>query len=346
MIGTAVRRLLQSAAESVDDEEELAPKRAALAALGPGAMPALVKALQDPSEEIRVAAADALRSQPGDSAVRALVSALDDDSIRVRFRVAESLTVLRDRRAVPALLRQYAKENETTVRNDYLAALGAIGDPAAIPTLIAATESGEPTTRLWAMHALCAMGASQAKTRAIDLVRDPNPEVRAHTLVACESALDTPSGQAVLIKQAVEGDFQTSVLARRLLGSFRKAQAPRTGLSEQMSSSAQEALGDPARSLNAAFVLADLGDRRAVPVLIPAVNGQPTLVRLMAMRQLGELGDPRAVPVLLGALADGEEAIAAMAYNSLQRFAQDGDKAAAEAVGQFKGKKFDQPLTH
>lgn len=47
-----------------------------------------------------------------------------------------------------------------------------------------------------------------------------------------------------------------------------------------------------------ATLLGKRGDRRAVPVLISAMEDADGLVRFYAARALGRLGDPRAVPIL------------------------------------------------
>lgn len=53
-----------------------------------------------------------------------------------------------------------------------------------------------------------------------------------------------------------------------------------------------------------ATLLGRIGDRRAVPALIAAMDDPDKLVRFYTVRALGRLGDPRAIPALLGASED------------------------------------------
>jgi HEAT repeat protein len=343
-LAPAVRALLSAGVANVDDDEALAPTLAAIAALGEGALPALIAALKDPDEEIRVVAAKALTQIPGTKTTLALVGGLHDESSSVRMAIAESLGTLRDRSAVPALLQQLQTDLDMGVRYACLTSLGMIGDPAASATLVKYTSDKDGPTRLWAMDALCVMKDPQAAARAVELARDPNPAVSGRTIVACEAQLNNPQGHTALIAAALSSDFQTSVMARRGLGIYMQNPAAGASLTKQMRSAAQAGLRQPSQMLHASFVLADLGDAQAVEGLVGALKNSNVLIRLMAMRQLGELGDRRAVPALIEGLSDSKEMAAAMAYNSLQWFAADGDARAAEAVKNFTGKKFDQPL--
>jgi len=55
---------------------------------------------------------------------------------------------------------------------------------------------------------------------------------------------------------------------------------------------------------SAAWALEKIGDRRAVPALIAALQGADDNLRSSAARGLGRIGDPRAVEPLVVALSD------------------------------------------
>lgn len=130
-------------------------RRRAAEALGkagdPAAGAALLKELGDQDVYAKKAAAEALglvfeKTPPGtperDHAVEALIGLLRDPDYGVRYNSAEALSHLRDRRAVPELVRVLQKDADTSVRGHAAWALGQIQDPTAVEPLIAALSAG------------------------------------------------------------------------------------------------------------------------------------------------------------------------------------------------------------
>ncbi len=97
------------------------------------AFAALMTALSDPYHWVRIWAAGVLRDR---RAVPALIAVLDDQFLWVKVNAVRSLAAIRDSRAVDPLLQQLSAKDRY-VRREAARALGAIGDPKAIPGLTA-----------------------------------------------------------------------------------------------------------------------------------------------------------------------------------------------------------------
>lgn len=91
------------AALSSHDEAERLSARARLIEIGSPAVPALVKALQSPSERARWEAAKALAEIRDPGAAPALVDALEDEESAVRWLAAKALISLGRSSLVPVL---------------------------------------------------------------------------------------------------------------------------------------------------------------------------------------------------------------------------------------------------
>jgi HEAT repeat protein len=344
-VSAAVSKLLRSAADEEGDADELEGKLAAIAAFGDPAIPLLAAALADPDENIRLTTVQALAKFDSPAVVDPLLTALKDESSDVRTEAVRALGKRRDRRAVPALLKQAQEDDTNSVRYACLMSLGLIGDPVAVPLLLNGTHDADPYVRMWSMIALCDMQQEQAPELVVSLVRDANVYVRRQLLVACEPALDSAAGHRALIDLALSADdFSTRVFAGGNLSNYRQRGEGSAELTEQVRRAARAALKNPAQTVNAALLLGELRDPAAVDGLIAALQSANYLLRVLAARRLGEIGDRRAVPALIKILGDPQEIVAAMAHKALQRFAQDGDAQAQAAVKNYKGKKFDQPL--
>jgi HEAT repeat protein len=336
-IEQTVDKLIQPLADP--EGEDRATAIGGLVALGPQAPEALARGLENPDGDIRLGIVEALGQMPADTAVPLLIGALDDEDWEVRLAIVEALGVFRDRRAVGPLMKRFAVDDDDQVRYECLTSLGLIGDPAAVDLLVKGTSDHNPYVRMWAMEALCQMRDPHAESLALELLEDPDENVRTLVLASCANALDTPHGNARLIDIALNADrFQGSVVARRFLVEHVQAAAPDSELRQQIRDAGLAALHG-SQALGAALLLADIGDPSGKDQLVVALHDPNLLVRHHAAHLLGRIGDPTAVPPLIEALKD-EPLVAATAFDSLQKFAQDGDQRARAAVAAYTGERF------
>ncbi len=94
--------------------------------------------------------------------VEALVRALDDPSGEVRRNAIDSLATLRARDAVPSLCDHVERDPSVAVRRAAITALARLGDPRAVPVLVAHLEAhpdAPPLDAIWALGEIGDPGA-------------------------------------------------------------------------------------------------------------------------------------------------------------------------------------------
>jgi HEAT repeat protein len=194
--------------ERVADEQEAAPVRAAAAAsLGSlkdassGSLAQLRRASGDAEPSVRLAARSALLKIGGEGIdpVSLLIDTLQDSAQpdAAKVSAAEQLGELKDARALPALIQalqakgsdgppprtlpEFFASRTAAKRNLPAAAaraLGRLGDPGAIPSLVDAAEKAGGEARVATLEALAGLKASQAIPAARKALSDPDQRVR------------------------------------------------------------------------------------------------------------------------------------------------------------------------
>ena len=105
---------------------------------------------------------------------------------------------------------------------------------------------------------------------------------------------------ATLLRMSASPDKKVRKNAAKMLGETRDPRAV-----EALIGALRDANDDVREE--AAVALGAIGDRRAVPALVAALNDGDGSVRTRAVNSLGELGDPRAVMPLIAMLLDEED---------------------------------------
>ena len=256
---------------------------------------------------VKLQAIKILRRIVGSETTAPLIRALQDKAGAVRGSAASALGALGDPAAVPHLIAALS-DDEAYVRWSAASALGALGDPA-VPPLIAALSDEEGNVRWSAASALGALGDPAAVPPLIAALSDEAENVRWSAADAL-GALGDPAAVPPLIA----------------------ALSAEAGYVRGSAADALGALGDPAVVLHLIAALSDdeesvrgsaadalgaLGDPAAVPHLIAALSDEEGWVRRSAAYALGALGDPAAVPHLITALSDEAEYVRGSAADAL-----------------------------
>ena len=218
----------------------------------------------------------------GAPAVPALIQALGDDWDAVRFAAAEALGAIGDPQAVPALS-VWAHAGEDAARD----ALQTLGHPMLdLPQAVAQ---------------VAAQGAWGVLIRALTCT-----QVREVVV-----GLGAPAVPA-LIQALGDSDWDVRRAAEGALGKLGDPQAVPALI---------QALGDSGWEVRraAAEALGKLGDPQAVPALIQALGDSDRDVRREAAEALGKLGDPQAIPALIQALGDRSENVRRAARQAIQQ---------------------------
>jgi HEAT repeat protein len=288
----------------------------ALVKIGTPAVPPLIRALGDSDSAVRRAAAEALGklgdpqavpplsvwAHAGEDAARNALQTLGHPMLDLPQAVAQvaaqgawgvlirALTCTQVREvvvglgapAVPALI-QALGDYRDDVRRAAAEALGAIGDPQAIPALSVWAHAGEYAAR----NALQTLG---------------------HPM------LDLPQAVAQVAAQGAWG-----VLIRAL--TCAQVREVVVGLGAPAVPALIQALGDGWDDVRAAAAeaLGNLGDPQAIPALIKALGDYWYDVRRAAAEALGKLGDPQAIPALIQALGDYQDDVRRAAQQAIQQ---------------------------
>jgi hypothetical protein len=167
------------------------------------AVPALARRLAHLDERVRRAATSALGRIGSANTMEPLRKALQDTSPQVRMQAATSLDGVRARNLVPALARLIEEETHVDVQREMLHALGRIGTPEAIETLILASQPSRGLfrkkplgIRVEAIEGLRLGGGPAAVAALQDLEKDKEESVRAAAGQALKTALNNPSRES------------------------------------------------------------------------------------------------------------------------------------------------------
>ncbi|MCI0465290.1 MAG: HEAT repeat domain-containing protein [Gemmataceae bacterium] len=323
-----------------DDPDTAVANMAAvsLARIGPAALPALIKGLQDGRQPVRQRAAWALSKfgPEGKQAVPELLVALKDQSARVRALAAEALGEIgaEPHTTVPALFRSL-RDGVPEVRRQAGLALLNLGAVTVEPfqEVLADADAQVRQDALWALGML-GREAKEAVPHVTPLLKDQDAEVRAAAAAALasmgpEGARALPALLAALKDERHLGAQQTVLWAINLIGT-----QDTPGLMK-----AVREINDQGRWAGV-LVVEQFGPRPAdavAPLGRLLGDGQDGN-RLAAALALGEIGaDAKpAVPQLLKALQDRNAAVRAAAAAALARLDPSKEVMA--------GKQFDSAL--
>ncbi|HEX6812842.1 MAG TPA: HEAT repeat domain-containing protein [Planctomycetota bacterium] len=152
-----------------DRDRQLAAVRAAgqLGALAADLVPAIVKCLRTPGARETVATAIASIGEPG---LKHVIEGLQDNAVNLELCDGLAAMGPAAKPAVPALLQLLAKRG-VRGREGAADALGAIGDPSAVPGLVAVVDEALPKNDIMlfsvATRSLAALGRIKAKPELV-----------------------------------------------------------------------------------------------------------------------------------------------------------------------------------
>jgi HEAT repeat protein len=320
------------------------------------AVPTLVKLVgdRDVHGKARAEAAVALGEIGDPAAVPGLIAAAqpaatDRETMDANRHIADALGVLRAREAVP-LLQELAQSRDGFTQVAAVDALGRIGDPAAVETLVAvATGEGvEPFTARKALLALGRIGDERAAAAVLRMLFEERPGVSFFPEAAF-AAVQIGRPMSAPLLDVLEGkDERLSAWARErgvLPGALYAKSAQLLG--DVGSSEAIPALvrklsyrdADPGIALYVrVFAAESLGRMRAREAVRPladlAARERDPDVRDRYCDALVRIGDPAALPALRNAASSGDWPLREGPLTALSRLGGEAERpfiAAARA---------------
>lgn len=221
---------------------------------------------------------------------------LDDESAHVRRKAAEAMGQLDDPLVTDPLV-QALDDADASVRASVVDVLASVGGVAVIDILIDRGLSDEDYGVRWqAANALAGIGRPTMPA-LLDVLMEPGTMVY-------EGALDAVSQM---------GEVAVSDLLNTLV---RGKKSLRRGVGEALirvgspaTSHLLDILDDVGRPIKATIIaiMGEIGDRAAVDALLGLARHEDAWIRLNTAAALGQIGDDRAVPILVELLDDGEE---------------------------------------
>ncbi len=269
-------------------------------------------------DEITGDEASEFLQQLGPAVVPAMAAALQRESDDVRTRVVAILAGLESPAAVPPLLQAAGHDANPDVRGDALRALGATGDPRALPFLEAA-------------------------------LRDPTLAVRAGGVMGCATLCTTPATIDRLADIAISDDVVTVALAARssLAVLAARDDATATTVHAAIAGRRPDALpastGPDQRAL-ATLMWSDVDEASALAVLVSLLPAAAPPLQRQLLWRLGAIGDATAVPATAALLASPDPMVQAYAYDTLVRLRERGVEGADGAATGYAGRKPLGPL--
>jgi HEAT repeat protein len=209
--------------------------------------------------------------------------------------------------------------------------LGALARPEGSRAAAPALADPSAIVRAHAARAVLSLGAGEAATLVLPLLRDRDEFVRREAAYAL-GLTRSPSAVAALAA-AVETDKKPSVrgaaaVALGRIGDSRAAPALAGALSRRLPASGifnrlrrKKVEEDEFVRRASAISLGQIASRESVPALVEALSDarSPSDVRRECARSLGIIGDPSAVPALRSALAAQDPYLSRIAFEALKK---------------------------
>ncbi|MFH2202559.1 MAG: HEAT repeat domain-containing protein [Elusimicrobiota bacterium] len=211
-----------------------------------------------------------------------LLNALEDKAPEVRSAAANALGRQRTREAVARLRKMTEADKHPAVRQQAAGALGAIGDPAAVNTLITALKDDALSVRFAAISALGQLRVAAAAADLEALLRDPSAKMR-RSAAAALGQISAARSLGPLHQALTDQDDYVRLEAIRAL---RRVSGPKR------KDAFLPLLKDPDHRirLEAAALLASLGGAQWLPPVIESLRHPERQFRRQAAQILGESG--------------------------------------------------------
>ncbi|MBI4639550.1 MAG: HEAT repeat domain-containing protein [Candidatus Tectomicrobia bacterium] len=254
----------------------------------------LVKALKENSVSKRREAAEKLGQLRDTEAREALINALSDQDSGVRKRAAKALGRLGDQGAIQPLLLRLDKDIE--IRQDLILALGHLRAKEAIPRLIELLGGGEKTIRWASANALGDIGDPQVvPTLVRQLSHESDEEVRIGIIEAL-GKLGGEEALTALTSLLEKENRRLRKAAVQALGNISQATAqPFREALEKSDKEFKEVI---------VKVVGEWGRKEAIPLLLPLLQDPSCEIKGKSAEALGKSGKKEALDGLSGALKD------------------------------------------
>ena len=205
--------------------------------------------------------------------------------------------------------------------------LGYFGGPEAVGPVSSLLSYDDETVRAVAARALARIGTPEAAEKLAVTLNDPSELTR----LRMAENLERLGGVAAspLIETLGSGDQRARVLAARVLGNLRAAEA-RPALHETLAAPDGETAVD--LRAQATLALGRIGDPEDVHIIIASSESEDWPVRAQAANALEAIGDVSSIPALRRLMIDPEWWVRMNASRALANMGPTGERALVEVL--------------
>ncbi|MGM0598813.1 MAG: HEAT repeat domain-containing protein [Candidatus Rifleibacteriota bacterium] len=286
---------------------------------GAKGIPAILRAMKSSNEEMRFFACTALGKTPVAQGVTALLRALGDEKWRVRKSASDALVKYGE--AIIAPLQQIlSRTRDEDIRFWAIKTLGRLG-PNAQKFLLEALRDGDKKTRYVIAAALGESGDRRVVKVLIESLADPDWTIRKSATMALAEIGDNAVDMMLQCVRGPNEDIRDGCL-RALLKSGNK------GLQKLLDEIIK--MDDNQRFLIRCSMV-KIGSRVVEPLMRLFKLKNPHILSFAAST-LGEIGNPRAVPVLITGLAHEDWNVRRTCAYALTEIGEAGVEKIAEAL--------------
>ena len=242
----------------------------------------LLDIMKSKEEELSISAEKALNNTKDKTFSPLFIEALDDRSPRVQRLAIRVLAIMKEKKAVPKLIRHFKKQpknrDEYEVKITAAFALGEIGDERAIEPLLQ-----EPLNLEWGFHPVAKIGAPVVS----HLIRAAKDKTHPYHKHATSALADIEDREAILQLIGALRDENPEVRSAAV-GALRKMKA------KEAEPFLKELLEDTKVGNEALYALVSIGGRKYLPEVMQFLERDS----LTAIKVLGELKESTAIPKL------------------------------------------------
>ncbi len=283
----------------------------------------LIELLQDASPDVRARAAEALGMIGDRTSIEPLVQKIKDHAAKVQEAAGAALVKFGKASTMP-LLNALGLERDKFALKAVLLLLGKIGDPKAVPALIAHLRSSYYIVRQAALTALTRFGGAVV-TLLVPLLSFNHSDIEGLKKDAADHTHPEPQMRSIKALGGLEDHRAVPLLKKLVEEGLPDVQEAATAALGQIGCAAWGRCG-------VLKVLAEVGKADLVARIIPSLDDDSDNVRYEAVKAIGRLGGPEALaPILRGTASDRADFIRAEAFRVL-RVIGAGQPAVPEAA--------------
>jgi len=247
----------------------------------------LVELLNDPDPDVRLAAIETLGELGTGSCVEHLISAFSSSSKHFQLAIVRVMGGIPDKNSTQFLV-DLLKERDPDLKRTALEALARIKDKRSVPNLIVALDDSDWSVRSAAINALAKTGDRRCSVHLVDKLEDYEDIIKKEAIFAL-GQLGSKGAVNFILPLIHNENLQLEVIST----------IEKLGISDRDFFSDFFARSNTRIKCLLVDLVGRLGDQYMIEFLAKVLEEEFFTVRCRAAKALGELGDLKAIPVLI-----------------------------------------------